>query len=220
MTKYLFILSVFVSIKSKAQFDYVDQSGLYRKFGITKVNAFFHDSGIVENDEIWKIDSKGRIIYNELLPTNDDSNYSAKIWTYKNDSLVTQMDVGVWNIKTNKVDTALTKYFYDISKNLVEEQHTHTKDKDTLTQIYEYSNGLKIKGRLHNNNQEWLYVSDSVAYYPSKVKKLESTTYYYDGNAEYKKEFFFDTLGVLQAAVEYGFEDNCAVPEQLESLIY
>lgn len=203
-----------------AQFDYVDQRELYRKYGITLVNAFFHDSALVENDEMWKVDDNGRITYNELLPVDDDSSYSATIWTYETDRLITRANIGIWNTRSNKLDTSSTEYFYNSSNNLIKEQHTHTKDQDTLSKEYEYSKGLKIKGTLYNKQQQWWYTTDSIAYYDSGTKKTESTTKYYGGYPEYKKDQYFDTLGLIQAEIEFGFDNNCAVSNRVKNFIY
>ncbi len=220
MHKILTILAVFGSLNSMAQFNYTDQSELYTKYGITEVNAFFHDSALVENYEMWKVDIKGRIVYDELLPVDDDSSYSAEIWTYENDQLISRTNIGIWNTKTNKLDTSLTVFFYDSSNNLIREQHTDTKDQDTLIKEYEYSEGLKVKGTLYNEKQEWWYMTDSIVYYDSRTKKTESITKYYNGNPEYKTELYFDTLGVIQAEIKYVFDRNCAIPYQVKNFVY
>ena len=203
-----------------AQFDYTDQSELYTKYGITEVNAFFHDSALVENDEMWKFDIKGRIVYDELLPVDDDSSYSATIWNYENDLLINRKHIGIWNTKTNKLDTSLTVFFYDSLNNLIREQHTHTKNQDTLIKEYKYSKGLKVKGTLYNEKQQWWSTIDSISYYDSRSKKTESTTKYYDGYPVYKKELYFDTLGLIQAAIEFGFDNNYAVPDRVKIFTY
>lgn len=220
MNNVLSILTIFWTLNCMAQFDYVDQSELYTKYGITQVNAFFHDSTLVENDEMWKVDIKGRIVYDELLPDDDDSSYSATIWTFENDLLINRKHIGIWNTKTNKLDTSLTVFFYDSLNNLIREQHTHTKDQDTLIKEYESSEGLKVKGTFYNEKQQWWYMTDSIAYYDSRTRKTESTIKYYDGYPEYKKELYFDTLGRIQAEIEFGFDNNCAVPDRVKNFIY
>lgn len=220
MKKVLSILAIFWSFNCMAQFDYVNQSELYIKYGITEVNAFFHDSTLIENDEMWKVDIKGNIIYNELLPVDDDSSYSATIWTYENDLLMNRKTIGVWNTKTNKIDTSLTVFFYDSLNNLIREKHTHTIDQDTLTRDYEYSKGLKVKRTFYNKKQQWWSMTDSITYYDSRTKKSESTTKYYDGYQEYKKELYFDTLGMIQAEIEFGYDNNCAIPNRIKNFTY
>lgn len=190
MTKLVLISLIFVSLKSFAQFEYIDQTELYKKYNITEVTAYFHDSSLVEKDEIWKIDSQGRVNYHELLPEVDDSSFSATIWEYKNHLLYSRKIIGIWNTKTNKVDTAHIEYFYDALGNTVSERHTHTKDKDTLLKTYQYFDGLLVSTKLYNQEQPFWFVVDSTVYYPNEVPKLKSTVKFYNNSPEYKKELF------------------------------
>ena len=220
MKKPLLIIAIFCSLKSIAQFEYIDQSELYSKYGITTVNAFFHDSDSVENNELWKIDKVGRVIYNELTPVEDDSSLSATIWKYQDHLLIARKNIGVWNVNTNKIDTALTEFFYDESGQLIQERQTDTKGNDTLIKDYNYLNGLQVAAKLYIKNQHWWDVVDTTIYYPAKTPKLKATINYSNEHPEYKKELFYDSLGVLQIEVEYAFDGNVFTLENVKTFIY
>lgn len=220
MQNLLTLLTIFWSLNSLAQFDYTDQSALYIKYGITEVNVFFHDSARVVKDEIWKVDFNGRTVYKEFPPLDDDSIYSAITWNYENDLLMNRMHIGVWNMETNKLDTSLTVFIYDSLNHLIREEHTHTRNQDTLIKEYDYSNGLKVKGTLSNTKQHWWSITDSIVYYDSRSEKTVSTTRYFDGYPKYKRELYLDTLGLIQTAIESGFDNNCAVPDRIKTFTY
>ena len=219
-TKSVSILFVFVSLKSIAQFEYIEQTELYKKYNITEVTAYFHDSTLVEEVEVWKINSNGQLVYRELLPVDGDSSLSTTILEYENHLLLSQKSIGVWNIKTNKIDTAHVQYYYDNNGNVVKEQHIHTKDQDTLIKDYQYLNGLLISTRLYNQDQSFWFVVDSTVYYPSTIPKLKSTVKFYNKSPEYKKELFFDTQGVLQSEIEYSFDRKIFNPVKIKIFIY
>lgn len=217
MKKYFLILSLFFSIKLFSQFEYVNQSDLYIKDNVKEIYSFFHHDSLIVNDELWRVDSKGRIVYYELLPVDDDSSFSATIWNYKNDRLVALKNIGIWNTKTNKLDTSLIEYFYDSSNNLEKELYTNTKDNDTLTQVYNYNSGLRISGKLYNKNQSWWFKKDTLNYYESKILKLKSRTNYSNGFIDLSTKQYFDALGMIQTEIVSDFNSE---PTRIKTFIY
>jgi len=223
MTKFIFILALFGSLRLLAQIDHVDQSELYKKYAITEVNAFYHDSNLVENDELWKIDFEGRMIYKENPTIDEDSLVSNKIWTYLSNKLVTLHEIYTRKTKSNKLDTALTTYFYNSENKLIREQKTYTYNQDTLIKDYEYIDGRRVKGKLYNPQQSWWHVTDSVIYYPyypTAVIRFKSLSSYYNGYLEFKKEMYHDTLGILQVQLEYWLEEDSMVNRNVKTYIY
>lgn len=220
MRIFLFIILAIETFTSLAQFDYIDQSELYKKHGVTEVQSFFHDSTLIERAEAWRIDSEGRMIHQEYLPRDDDSSYSEITWTYANDQLSRRMEIGVWNISSNKLDTALTEYFYTSEGNVSEERSCNTKDQDTLLHVYLYRDEHLVIGRLYNPHQPWWYWTDSIEPYSSGFPKLKSTTSYYDGAPEYRKEQYLDTLRRIQVEIEYEFTGACSKPVRTRTFTY
>ncbi len=216
----LFIMLVFRALTSLAQFEYIDQRELYKKHRITEVRSAFHDSTFMESAEVWRIDPEGRISHQEYLPTVDDSTYSATTWTYADNRLLSRMQIGTWNMISSKLDTALTEYFYSSAGNLIEERLTNTKDTDTLLHVYSYLDEHAVVGRLHNPHQSWWYRADSIISYPTGLPKTKSTTSYYDGTPEYRKEQYLDTLARIQFEIEYKFTDPCPVPTITRTFSY
>ena len=214
-----FLFVLFISLHSMAQFEYIDQSELYSKHKITTVRGFFHIDQTRENDELWRIDSKGRVVSHELLSTGNDTTISKTEWSFENDRMVLQEKIGIWNTLTYSLDTSLTEYFYNNSNQLIRSQNTHTRNQDTLITDYLYSDQVMQK-TLYNPHQLWWDQIESIEFYKSKYPKKKTTFLCMDESTPFKKEVYFDELGAVQVEIEYNQEINHYIPTKIKNFIY
>lgn len=213
MRKTIFILCLLFSFDGFAQFEYVDQSELYRKYGIQEVNAFDNDSVLV-NDQRWLIDEKGRIYSDILLGTQTDSTESLETHIFKNDLLVKSYDIGVWNTRTNKIDTNTTRYSYNEKGQVVSSFQSSTRTTTQTRSTFSYQNDL-LSCRTFGDSISGIFAIDSMFYYPNSMLHIKSHTSFlfdfFDANnwvPDRKTSSYYDTTGHILQELAFQIENN------------
>lgn len=214
MRYFIFIVSLLISFKCLAQFKYIDQSELYKKFSIQEVNAYDKDdSGLTINDERWLIDKKGRIYSHKLLETQDDSTFSHDIYFFENDFLVKSYHIGIWNIKTYKVDTGTTMYLFNNHGQVQKSVYSNTRNTDTIISTYNYIENLLIS-RTYYDAYSRVKAVDSTFYYANKTPHIEEHTFFFPEFGSdirvprSKKLTYYDTTGVISLVLEFSVKRN------------
>jgi hypothetical protein len=209
----IFIIILLISSKGFAQFEYIDQSDLYKKYSVQEVNAFDNDSGQIINDEKWLIDTNGRIYWHKLLETEDDSTFSLDIYFFEKDLLVKAYEIGIWNTRTNKLDTGQTTYFFNSNELLEKIIYSNTRNHDTLKLICEYNNNI-LTSRTYYNAYSKIQEIDSIFYYSNLNAHIEQTTYFFSMAGSdirepiSKKLTYYDTTGTINLELDFEFENN------------
>lgn len=200
-------------MKGFAQFEYIDQSDLYKKYSIQEVNAYDNDSGQIINDERWLIDKKGRIYSHKLLETEDDSTFSLDIYFYDNDLLVKTYDIGIWNTRTNKVDTGITIYLFNDNIQVEKSIYSNTRNSDTLKSTYKYNGNLLIS-RIFYDAYSRVEAIDSIFYYADSTPHIEKHTFFFPEFGSdirdpiFSKLTYYDTTGTVNLELEFSIENN------------
>lgn len=209
----IFIIALLISLKGFSQFEYIDQSNLYKKYSIQEVNAYDNDSGQIINDERWLIDKKGRIYSYKLLETKDDSTFSLNIYFFENDLLTKVYDIGIWNTRTNKVDTVTTIYIFNENKQVVRSIYSSTRNSDTLKNTYKYNDNLLIKKTFYDSYSR-IQAIDSTFYYTDLTPHIEKRTFF---SPEFGSDIrepisskltYYDTTGTVNLELEFTIDNN------------
>jgi hypothetical protein len=226
MKKILIILTFALSLKGFAQFEYIDQSELYLEYNIKEVNAYEIDSGQTINDERWVIDKNGRIYSHKLLETEDDSSFSLDKYFFENNQLIKTYDIGIWNTRTNKVDTVTTIYNINENGQAVSSIYSNTRNSDTLRSIFKY-NGNLLSSRVFYDAYSRVRAIDSMFYYSNLTTHiLQRSSFFpefgYDNNDPVSKKItYYDTLGLINLELEFNVVSNGKlIPVRSKSFVY
>lgn len=193
----MFVLTPFIS---QSQIDYINQQELYVKNNIETVQRYSHYNGIDKKEEIWKIDSMGRIIFQEYMPDKWIKFPDKTIWTYNGILLSSKTTIAIWTNK-EKQDTAKTIYYYNDSLLLIKTENTNTRNNYTIITFYSYDNERLIGNSIYFGDHKDSYSVYSYDTVHSHNRGKETNIVYSKYDEEfiptYKTEKEFDNLGHL-----------------------
>lgn len=224
MTRHFFLIFILVPFIGMAQFDYINQNSLYVANKISNIKSVYLDEDTREYQEIWKIDSVGRIIYYQLHTLWGKTCSGSTEWKYNGNLLSASTEVGNWSVKNHKLDTAITFYFYNNNELLVMTKSKHPTYEDTLTIEYKYNNGILIRKSNIYGGYIINYISYSYHYSASNKIKTETVTQYHKNNFDFyitnKTETYYDTIGLIQTEIDYEYINDCSFPAVIRTFIY
>src|SRR5690606_14662650 len=110
--------------------------------------------------------------------TEDDSTFSLDIYFYDNDLLIKTYDIGIWNTRTNKVDTGTTVYYFNDEGELFKSIYFNTRDTDTLKSTYHYSENLLISRTFYDEYSR-VKATDSMYYYLNSTPHIVKRTFFF-----------------------------------------
>ncbi len=211
MKKLIFIVYLLIPFISQSQIDYINQQEQYVKNNIKIVQRDSYYNGIVAKEEIWKLDSLGRIVYQEFMPDSLIPIPGKTFWNYNKNLLSSEIKIGTWTNK-EKQDTATTLYYYNDFQLLIKTQCTTTRNNDTLIILYEYNQDFLIGDSIFIRNCCVEYSTYSYELFDSNNIKKETKTGY-SGLDEifyvfYKTEKEFDNFGNLLKESMFGLSQN------------
>lgn len=136
-----------------------------------------NDSNTVSYLDVWKYDSIGRIYFHQLIDKDTseggDTTFCGDYYFYNKNGLVESWNIGVWNVRTMKVDTAVTKYYYNKQDSLVRETYKNPALDDDHSVLYTYMNGHRVKEIYKDTLTNSERVVDSLVYSPDGKLNFE-----------------------------------------------
>lgn len=222
MKQIIIIIILISSLKAFAQFDYIEQTGLYIELGIKEINAYDNASRLKINDERWLLDEKGHIFSHKLLETEDDSTFSLKLYFFENDQLAKSFDIGIWNTSTNKLDTGITTYFLNKRGQPIRSTYTNTRNTEKITTIFDYEDERLLR-KVFFDSYNRITAIDSIYYYENSIPHVKSKTDYSSDTLypSSKMVQYFDTTGTINLELEFNIESNGQlIPIKSKSFVY
>jgi hypothetical protein len=166
------IFSVLFWNISYSQYKELPEDSLITKFKIKTVKRY--SIGGSDNDttketwmDIWKFDTLGRCTFHKSkeMKKRDErkDGPSEKYFFYNGNNLVEYWDIGRWRIKSKKIDTAISKYFYDDKNRLITERFKNGGMLSDETFIHKYTDKYELVKCIDTKNS-WIFSTDSLIY--------------------------------------------------------
>lgn len=211
MRKLIFIAYLLIPFISQSQIDYINQQELYVKNDIKIIQRDSHFNGIVEKEEIWKLDSLGRIVFQEFMPDSWIPIHGRTFWNYNENLLLSEIEIATWTNR-EKQDTATTLYYYNDFHLLIKTQYTNTRNNDTLIILNNYNQNFLIGDSIFHSDYNSEYSTYSYELSDSNNIKKETKTVYRKFDEifylDYKIEKEFDNLGNLLKESMFGLSQD------------
>jgi hypothetical protein len=185
-----------------------------------------HDSTIESYLEIYHYDTIGRLISHQLIDkdsTNRDTKFDGDYNFYnKNNKLIENWHIGVWNLNTMKQDTTFNKYYYN-NENLLEKETSKNRGGNwDQTFHYFYENSYELCIGTNEGIHKFTFSRDSMIYlrngklgfsFDTKGGSFSEYKYNDEGQIIMEKECYFPDTMRISSIYRYYYTNGLLLKE-------